>query len=134
MPRSFKMSDAHMQAFSEQQRLRFEDEMVVHLQKKFPEETGRVSEDWLREMIREGTATAKGYDIVLEPDVARYLELMLALSPSSMVRSSSAAPQSRVSRWLGPATVDVLDLSGVRFRRRRITVRFIIRNIVSPRK
>lgn len=81
MPRGFTISDAHMEAFSEQQGKRFEDEMVLHLTREFPEEANRVGEDWLREMIREGVQAAEGYNIVLERDVARYLELMLAVSP-----------------------------------------------------
>lgn len=81
MPRRFVVSDAHMEAFSKQQRKRFEDEMVLHLTREFPEEANRVGEDWLREMIREGVQSAEGYNILLERDVARYLELMLAISP-----------------------------------------------------
>ncbi len=82
MPKPFEMTDAHMQAFSAQQRRRFEDEMVVHLRKEFPDETADLGEDGLRGMIREGIDKAKGYTITLERDVARYLELMLALSPT----------------------------------------------------
>src|SRR3990172_8473476 len=81
MPRSFTMKAAHMEAFSAQQRKRFEDEMVVYLQKGYPAEFQKMGEPWMRELIREGIEKAIGYDIVLERDVARYIELMMALSP-----------------------------------------------------
>jgi hypothetical protein len=70
-----------MAAFSEQQRKRFEDEMVVYLQKEHPVEAKKYSEKGLRDMIRDGIDKAKGYDITWECHVARYIELMLALSP-----------------------------------------------------
>ena len=81
MPRTFRMSEAHMAAFSEQQRQRFEDEMVVYLTREYPADAARKGEPWLRELIREGIEVAKGYNITLECDVARYIELMIAVAP-----------------------------------------------------
>ena len=71
-----------MEAFAEQQRERFEDEMVVHLTREFLDEATKMGEEWLRELIREGIQVAKGYNITLERDVARYIELMIAVSPA----------------------------------------------------
>jgi len=70
-----------MTAFSEQQRGRFEVEMVVYLNESYAVEAKKYSEKGLRDMIRDGIEKAKGYNITLECDVARYIELMLALSP-----------------------------------------------------
>lgn len=81
MPRMFQISAAHLQAFSEQQRGRFEDEMVVHLRREYPDPSSKMGEARLRELIREGIETARGYHIILEADVARYIELMLTIAP-----------------------------------------------------
>jgi len=81
MPRTFKISEAHMAAFSEQQRKRFEDEMVVYLNESYPVKAKKYSEKGLRDMIRDGIDKAKGYNITRECDLARYIELMLVLSP-----------------------------------------------------
>ncbi len=70
-----------MAAFSEQQRQRFEDEMVVYLNENYPVEAKKYSEKGLRDMIRDGIDKAKGYDIVLECDVARYIQFMVAIHP-----------------------------------------------------
>jgi hypothetical protein len=70
-----------MEAFSQQQHLRFEDEMLAHLRREYGHVLGRRDDAWVREMIRVGIDQAAEYDIVLERDVARYLELMLVLSP-----------------------------------------------------
>jgi len=81
MSRRFAITDAHGKAFSEQQRERFEDEMVAYLRKEYAPIVVRRDDKWLRELIRLGVENASGYGIVLERDVARYIDLMLALSP-----------------------------------------------------
>lgn len=81
MPRRFTMTDTHVDALGAQQRGRFETEMTVYLTREFPEETNRKGEGWLRDTIDMGIDTAREYGIILERDVTRYLELMLALSP-----------------------------------------------------
>ena len=81
MSRRFAITDAHGKAFSEQQRERFEDEMVAYLRKQYAPIVVRRDDKWLRELIRLGVENASGYGIVLERDVARYIDLMLALSP-----------------------------------------------------
>lgn len=81
MARLFRTTNAHFDAFSEQQRERFEDEMVAYLRKEYAPVVVRRDDKWLRELIRLGVENASGYGVVLERDVARYIELMLALSP-----------------------------------------------------
>ncbi len=82
MPKMFKISAAHLDAFSQQQRRRFEDQMVSFLESEYPDETGEMEEDELRELVRDGIKKADGYHITLEREVARYIELMVAVSPS----------------------------------------------------
>ena len=103
MPERFTVSDAHVEVFSQQQRERFEDEMVVHLRKEFAALLDRRDDAWLRELIQGGIEQAAGYDIVLERDVARYLEFMLALSPD--FDDSPRAPWAKdilTDEWITP--------------------------------
>ena len=79
MPRLFKMTDAHMEAFSKQQRQRFEDEMVAYFREHYPADAVRMGDDGLRELINEGIAKADIYGICVEADVARYIQFMVAL-------------------------------------------------------
>ena len=82
MPSSFKISDAHMQAFSAQQQKRFEDEMCAYFKAEYPDKYQRAGEPWVRELINHGIEKGRKYDILLEPDVARFLDLMFAISPN----------------------------------------------------
>ena len=81
MVNRFATTDAHTQAFSEQQRERFQEEMLVHLRKEYAPELGGRDDAWVGELIRTGIEQARAYQIILERDVARYLELMLVFSP-----------------------------------------------------
>lgn len=81
MPRRFIISSAHLEAFSEQQRRRFEDEMIAHLRGAYPDETADMSEAALCELVQEGIQKAKSYHVILERDVARYIKFMVEMSP-----------------------------------------------------
>jgi hypothetical protein len=82
MPNTFIITGDHLEAFSRQQTQRFEDEMVAHLRKVYPAQSARLSEPELRALVAHGIITARGYNILLEPDVARYIEFMLTISPN----------------------------------------------------
>jgi hypothetical protein len=69
------------EAFDRAQRRSFEDRMVAHLRKYFPEETEMMRESQLRHRIRQEIETAARYDIVDERDVAVYISVMFALMP-----------------------------------------------------
>jgi len=73
-----KMRDEHMQAFTEAAVKDFEDRMVVHLNKFFPEQCEALGEAKTREAIREGIDRAAGYGFVAERDVCKYIDLMFA--------------------------------------------------------
>ena len=79
MPQFFRISEAHLQAFSAQQRQRFENEMVAYFKQHYPRQAAQLGDDGLRELIAEGTEKAKTYYIYREVDVARYLQCMVAI-------------------------------------------------------
>lgn len=55
--------------------------MAVFLARDYPEETTTMGDGALRELIRDGVKKARAHDIILERDVARYIEFMLSLGP-----------------------------------------------------
>ena len=55
---------------------RFEDWMVVHLNKFFPDHCKALGEDGTREAIQYAIKCAAGYEIVSERDVCKYTDLM----------------------------------------------------------
>lgn len=56
---------------------KFEDRMVVHLQKFFPKQCKAMGEPQLRETIRYGIKRAAAYGITAERDVYKYVDLMV---------------------------------------------------------
>jgi hypothetical protein len=55
----------------------FEDRVLTHLNKIFPEQTKSLAEPKLRETIQYGTQRAASYRITSERDVCKYIDLML---------------------------------------------------------
>jgi hypothetical protein len=55
----------------------FEDRMIVHLKKVFPEKFEALGEPKLRETIQYGTQRAAAYKIISERDVCKYIDLMI---------------------------------------------------------
>jgi hypothetical protein len=55
----------------------FEDRVVVHLKKIFPEQSQSLGEPKLRETIEYGTQRAAAYKIISERDVCKYIDLMI---------------------------------------------------------
>jgi hypothetical protein len=76
----------------------FEDRMVGYLAKRFPDACGVNNEPAVRRSIQEGILRAKGYGIIAEYDVARYIELMHLFSED--FDTSSATP------WANPILED----------------------------
>ncbi len=70
-----------MEAFSQQQRERFENEMAVYLARQYPDRSATMGDGVLRQLIRDGVNKARAHDIILERDVARYIEFMVILVP-----------------------------------------------------
>jgi hypothetical protein len=55
----------------------FEDRMLTHLKKVFPEQSESLGEPKLRETIQYGTQRAAAYRIISERDVCKYIDLMI---------------------------------------------------------
>ena len=55
----------------------FEDRMLAHLHKFFPEQCKALDEHKLRETIQYGTQRAASYRITSERDVCKYIDLMI---------------------------------------------------------
>jgi len=55
----------------------FEDRMVAHLKRVFPDKSEVLGEPQLRETIQYGTQRAAAYRIISERDVCRYIDLMI---------------------------------------------------------
>jgi hypothetical protein len=55
----------------------FEDRMLSHLKKVFPEQSEALGEPKLRETIQSGTQRAAAYRIISERDVCKYIDLMI---------------------------------------------------------
>ena len=57
----------------------FEDRMVDHLKKSFPNTFAELGEFKIREMIQHGTDRAESYNIIGMRDIANYIDLQFAL-------------------------------------------------------
>lgn len=55
----------------------FEDRMVVHLQRFFPQQYAALGNDGICETIQYGIERAKSYGVVDERDVCKYIDLMI---------------------------------------------------------
>jgi len=70
-----------MKVLGEHMLRKFEDYMVGHLQEDFADEVKNTPEDFLRATIQKGISKAESYDIRIEYNVERYIDLMFILSP-----------------------------------------------------
>jgi len=66
-----------LQKFSDAAVKRFEDGMVVHLKKFFPEECAALGEVKLRQLIQHGIVRARLYGVTGRRDVCNYIDIML---------------------------------------------------------
>jgi hypothetical protein len=68
-----------MRVFADAGYKRFEDTMVAHLKKFFPDRCAAAGETNVRKLIRRGVERAASYNITAQRDVSRYIDLMMAL-------------------------------------------------------
>jgi hypothetical protein len=59
----------------------FEDRVVAHLQKVFPEKSAQLGEDKLRDAIKYETQRAAVYSITSERDACKYIDLSILYGP-----------------------------------------------------
>ena len=67
-----------IEVFRELMSKRFEDRMVAHLERHFPEQCRALGEAGTREAIQYGIEQAASYRIVAERDVCKYIDVMFA--------------------------------------------------------
>jgi hypothetical protein len=66
-----------LKVFSKNEADKFEDRVVVHLRKIFPEQSEALGEEKLAELIQYGVKRARAYEIVAQRDVCKYIDLMM---------------------------------------------------------
>jgi hypothetical protein len=72
----FRIRKEHLEAFSRVAVQNYEDRMIVHLRKYFPDKCSEMSEAKTREFIQYGIRRAASYGIVGQRDVCLYIDLM----------------------------------------------------------
>lgn len=68
-----------MEVFAAGTLRKFEDLVLAHLKKFFPNQCKALGEARIRETIRYGVDRARGYQIVAERDVCKYIDLVIVL-------------------------------------------------------
>jgi hypothetical protein len=106
------MRPEQMQKFSEAALKRFEDQMVIHLNKFFPEQCKAAGEPKLRETIQYGVQRATAYRITRSSDVCKYIDLMVVFG-----RDFDQSPQ---QAWAG----EILNSKSVKGPVRRMALLF----------
>lgn len=67
------------EALAQQVEQSFEDRVVAHLQKCFPDACRALGPAEVRESVRRGITRAAGYGVKVEYDVVRFIDLMYTL-------------------------------------------------------
>ena len=68
-----------MVVFSQGAAKAFEDKMVLHLKRCFPEKFGSIGEPKARELIQLGVERSESYGIRAARDVSKFIDLMIVL-------------------------------------------------------
>lgn len=74
-----QIREEHDAAFREEALIDYQDRMLMHLERFFPEHCEALGEENTRLLIEHGIERAATYDIVSERDVCLFIDLMLAL-------------------------------------------------------
>lgn len=74
-----KLHEEQMEMFSESAETEFGARMVAHLERCFPESCGQLGRSKVVESVQTGIDRAAKYSIMIEYDVARYIDLMYVL-------------------------------------------------------
>jgi len=78
-----------MKVLGEHMLRKFEDYMVGHLRQDFADQVKNTPEDSLRSTIQKGISKAERYDIRIEYNVERYIDLMFMLGHDFDVASGT---------------------------------------------
>ena len=68
------ISQKQMKIFQNTEIRKFEDRMLEHLRKVFPEETDAIKDNELLKLIQAGINNAQKYEMEMEWDIRRYIE------------------------------------------------------------
>jgi hypothetical protein len=74
-----KIRKEQMEVFRNGHLQKFADRMMIHLKKFWPEKCKSLGEKGLRDSIMTGIKNAEKYGIIIEYDVASYIDMMYAL-------------------------------------------------------
>ncbi len=69
--------EEQMSAFTADATTDFENRMVIHLKKCFPAECQALQEPGMRKTIRYGIDQSAKYDVKVERDVCKYIDIMM---------------------------------------------------------
>lgn len=93
MPSSFRLSDAHLQAFEAQQRGRFVEEMLAYLRQHYAPQVARRGESAVRALIEFSIVRTRDYHLTRECDVGRFIQLQFEIAED--FDTSDATPWAR---------------------------------------
>jgi hypothetical protein len=99
----FKIRREQAQAFREEALRDFEDRVLAHAGRCFPDRTASLGEDAVRHLIRRGVERAACYGIVAERDVCMYVDLMLVFG-ADFDRENAWARDILATRGKDPST------------------------------
>ena len=71
-----KLREQHKDAFSRVALTSFEDRVLVHLKKFFPDECGALGEARTRELIQFGIERAAVYGFTIRRDICKFIDVM----------------------------------------------------------
>jgi hypothetical protein len=108
----------HFAAFATASQSQFEENMMIFLRERFPEETTPLSNTDLRRLVREGTDRARRYNIEGKPDVPRFLECMIVYGYDfdTNPKTNWAGQILRTPSLTGSMKMDAIDEFGKRQR------------------
>ena len=103
-----KIRKEQMDILGEYMLKKFEDHMVVHVRQRFAEKLKDTTEEAIRTIVRKGISKAKCYDIRIEHDVERYIDLMFILGDDfdtsekilwagQLLRNNKMQPRERIN-------------------------------------
>lgn len=75
------LNRAQLEVFNAAMRRSFEDRMMAHLRKHFPDLTATMPEKLLRQRIQQEMQIAEQYGFVSECEIAAYISLAFGVSP-----------------------------------------------------
>ena len=78
LPEMLRIRDEQLQLFSTAASIDFENRMVIHLRKFFPQHCKALHERGIRDVIQHAIRRAASYGIVTERDVCKYTDLVFA--------------------------------------------------------